>query len=83
MKKGLVSCCGLQCVRRLKVPRAHGSPLPDQRGPEGEGLSKATRTNGGTPHLNPFPFSEGRGEKSHIRLSDNSAVHGVLKTTSR
>jgi hypothetical protein len=79
--KTILASCRLQLSGRLNMVRTRGTPLPNQGEGEGEGLSKATRAGGATPHLNPLPFSEGRGEK--IRLSDKSAIHSVLKTTSR
>ena len=82
MKKVLASC-QLKMSGRLNMVRTCGSPFPNRGEEEGEGLSKATRAGGGTHHLNYFPFSSGRGEKSYIRFSDDSAVQSVPKTTSR
>jgi hypothetical protein len=50
----------------LNVLQAHGSPLLEQG--EGEGFSKAIRAGGGTPHLNPLPFFERRGEKARVQI---------------
>jgi hypothetical protein len=82
MKKILPSC-QFELSGRLNMVCMRGTPLPDQGEKESEGLFKASRAGKGTPHLNPLPFSESRSEKSHSRLSDKSALRGVLKTTSK
>jgi hypothetical protein len=81
MRKGLVSS-RLQCVRRLKLLRAHGSPLPQGEGGD-EGFSRATRAGRPTPHLDPLPFSEERGEKRRVLLWCQFTGPEVVGVTSR
>jgi hypothetical protein len=76
MKAALASC-ELECAGWLIGFRARGSPLPQQGEGEGEALSEATCAASEAPHLSPLPFSEGRGEKGHVRFGTNLGSHNA------
>jgi hypothetical protein len=82
MKRSMVSC-QLERSGLLNTVRTYGSPLPQQGEGEGEGLSKAARASGKTPHLSPLPFSKGRGDKDHFRSSQNVSQSPKLTTKRR
>ena len=69
----------------VEAADAHGSPLPQQGEGEGEGegLSRASRAHRRTPHLNPLPFFEGRGENSRAYRDANSTSREVARLTSK
>ena len=75
--------CQLERSGRLNTVRTYGSPLPQQGEEEGEGLSKAARASGKTPHLSPLPFSKGGGDKDHFRSSQNVRQSPKLTTQRR
>jgi hypothetical protein len=82
MKRSIVSC-QLERSGLLNTVRTYGSPLPQQGEGKGEGLSKAARTGSQTPHLSPLPFSDGRGDKDHLRSSQNVGQSPKLTTKKR
>lgn len=60
---------------------AHGSPLPRQGEGEGEGLSHKTCAARQTPHLDPLPFSKGRGERRRVWFGANLGTQKVAEMT--
>ena len=69
--------------RAVEAAHAHGSPLPQQGEGESEGLSGASRAHRRTPHLDPLPFFEGRGENSRAYRDANSTSREVARLTSK
>jgi hypothetical protein len=82
MKRSMVSC-QLERSGLLNTVRTYGSPVPQQGEVEGEGLCKAARASGKTPHFSPLPFSKGRGDKDHFRSIQNVSQSPKLITKER
>ena len=78
MKRSMVTC-QLERSGLLNTVRTYGSPLPQQGEGEGEGLSKAARASGKTPHLSPLPFCD----KDHFRSIQTVSQSPKLTTKER